>query len=469
MDRDLKSRSILLTALLILTTSSASATNIWKEAAEIPATKSQLEEPVPDSLAEDIDKRISCAMKKWQIPGAQVAITRNDKTIFSHAYGYANLESRSPVHTDSTFRIASISKLITAVAIMRLVQDGKLNLNDKVFSLLPQLLPGEGNIDPRIKQISVQDLLNMSPGWNHKKRGESLFLPGLKKIANNRDTLCPPDLRTICQFELAKPLDWSPSTHFSYSNFAYALLGEIVAKQSAEPYVDFCTKKLFEPLSIKDIYPAARLESKRQTNEVTYYAEKFHKPVQSIFSMDVEKKLPAPYCVIDIERYTSSFGWVTSAESLLHFADKSIGYTSKFDASNHAGENDSSPGSASANAQPIERVLTSDSLAKMFSRPQLSDWSKSSKYVAASCTLSSTWNTGKADIFKDGTINGSRAFLICHHDGISCCALFNARTKYKRGDPFMTEIMKILNDADLALQQPGNQSHTRLPSKTSIK
>ena len=78
-------------------------------------------------------------MEAWGIPGGAVAIVRDGKLVMARGYGLADVEGKEPVHPDSLFRIASISKPVTAVAILKLVQDGHLDLDDKAFQIIGQI------------------------------------------------------------------------------------------------------------------------------------------------------------------------------------------------------------------------------------------------------------------------------------------------------------------------------------------
>lgn len=390
-----------------------------------------------DGQGDVIGQSVTCTMKKFRIPGGQLAVSRNGKIVYSGAYGFSDLNCRTPVETNSIFRIASLSKIITATAVMKLVEQGKLSPEQRAFTLLPEMLPH--SFDQRLLDITVSDLLNMTAGWDLKKRGEVLFVPRAKKIADHTDSLMPPPLESVCHHELAGRLDWDPGSHFSYSNLAYALLGRIISKVSGTSYLDFCRTELFVPLEIVNIFPAGRRISDRLQQEVIYYPEEPGKCKKSMFTQDFAVKMPAPYGRIDIERYTSSFGWAGNAEAILKFIDAAFCTNAKL-------ENSKAP-DCKAPASP-RRLLNSTSVAQMLARTRACNWIHSAGYVASACDISNDYSRGKATIFKDGTLSGTRTFLICYPDGISCCALFNARPRYTRKDPFRAEMMKVFAKVD---------------------
>ena len=104
-------------------------------------------------------------IKKWDIPGAEVAIIKNNYLVLARGYGWADVKQSYPIQPDSLFRIASVSKAITAVAILKLVQNGQLSLDDKAFKILNNLKPqGKRRINAKVYNISIRNLLQMSSG-----------------------------------------------------------------------------------------------------------------------------------------------------------------------------------------------------------------------------------------------------------------------------------------------------------------
>ena len=420
---------LLLAGMIMLVCQPGFAERIWSSAADIQITAASIPSEIKTEKAHKFDEKIKVSMQKWQIPGAQLAIARNGNIVYAHAFGFADLDARAPVQPDSLFRIASISKCITSIAIMKLVEDGKLSLSDKVFQLLPNMVPvisNHGkNVDAQLLDITVRELLDMTAGWEHKKGSDPLFMPQLKRIADRCETLVPPPLETICQYELNKKFRWSPGTHYAYSNLSFALLGQIISERSQEDYTDYCQNHLFKPLLLGNIQAAGRLPSQRLSGEVKYYPSGISSKRKSIFSVDLEKKLPAPYGQVDIERYTSSFGWAADAGSILRFIY----------AATHDGG-----------------ILKQDSVAKMLVRPAATDWTHSANYIAASFLTSSNFSEGKASIFRDGSLPGTRSFFISYPDGTSCCALFNSRPANSKADRLRQEMISLFDQIKQELQ-----------------
>ena len=176
--------------------------------------------------------------------GVSILVAKGDKIIFSKAYGYADLENRVPAKVNTVYQIGSITKQFTSVAIMQLVSQGKLNLNDDITKYIPDY-PSKG------KKITIANILYHTSGIkNYIKAGDadSKMAPG--RIVNNveyRLDLRPDEMRNFFENE---PLNFEPGTSWSYSNGGYFLAGLIIEKASGLSYKEYIESKLFTPLSM---------------------------------------------------------------------------------------------------------------------------------------------------------------------------------------------------------------------------
>src|SRR5439155_9302611 len=153
------------------------------------------------------------------------------------------------------FRIASLSKPITGAAIDALVGRGKLSLHDKVFELLKLPPPPAGSTpDPRLKRITIENLLQHRGGWDKKAAGDPTydFAPIEKAMGLDH----PPDPSEIAIYMSGQPLQFDPGSQSVYSNFGYMLLGLVIEKLSGMSVHDFVKKSVFVPLTITDVVPA---------------------------------------------------------------------------------------------------------------------------------------------------------------------------------------------------------------------
>ncbi|HEX5128014.1 MAG TPA: serine hydrolase domain-containing protein [Rhodocyclaceae bacterium] len=116
---------------------------------------------------ESFDQTMSALLEKWNVPGASLAVAKNGRLVLAHAYGMADRDAGRLVQAGDPFRIGSISKTITAVAVLKLVEDGRLSLDDKVLPLLGDLAPPAKDIaDPRVRDITVRELLQHTGGFD---------------------------------------------------------------------------------------------------------------------------------------------------------------------------------------------------------------------------------------------------------------------------------------------------------------
>jgi CubicO group peptidase (beta-lactamase class C family) len=217
-----------------------------------------------------VEKPVDAFLRKWSIAGASIAIAKDGKLIFARGFGYADTASKTETQPYSQFRIASISKLITAVCIMKLQEEGKLALTDTVFGpkgILNDPFYGEPK-DKRVCSINVAELLSHEGGWT-QRYGDQMFMPLV--VAEKMGVPPPADTKTIVKFALQKRLQYTPGTGKAYSNLGYSILGLIIEKVSGMPYEDFCHKTIFEPLGMYDMKIAGNLPSEKASFEVTYY------------------------------------------------------------------------------------------------------------------------------------------------------------------------------------------------------
>ena len=171
-----------------------------------------------------VEKTVNSFLRKWSIVGASVAIAKDGKLVFARGFGYADTVTKTETQPYNLFRIASISKLVTAVGIMRLQEDGRLSLNDTVFG--PDGILNDPYFsdpkDKRVYGITVAHLLSHEAGWT-QRYGDQMFMPIV--IAEKMGVKPPVDTKAIVRFALDKRLHYTPGTGRAYSNLGYSILG----------------------------------------------------------------------------------------------------------------------------------------------------------------------------------------------------------------------------------------------------
>jgi len=185
--------------------------------------------------ADRIDDYIKTEMQKRRIPGLALAVVRNGTVVKMKGYGLANLDHDVPVTPDTVFELASVTKQFTAAAIMKLVEEGKVQLDDPILWHLPQ---GPATW----KAMTVRHLLTHTAG-----------LPGLEE---NFKALWPGGVRldysTAQLFNAATKdaLSFPAGERFQYSDVGYFLLGMIIEHVSGQRYADFLDERFFRPLGM---------------------------------------------------------------------------------------------------------------------------------------------------------------------------------------------------------------------------
>ena len=261
-----------------------------------------------------VEKTVNSFLKKWSIAGASIAIAKDGKLIYARGFGYADTALKTETQPYSQFRIASISKLVTAVGIMKLQEQGKLALTDSVFGsggILNDPFYGEPK-DKRVYKINVAELLSHEAGWT-QRYGDQMFMPLV--VAEKMGVKPPVDTKTIVKFVLEKRLQYTPGSGKAYSNLGYSILGLVIEKVSGMSYEDFCRKTIMEPLGIYDMKIAGNLPSEKAPFEVTYYepADVVLKP--SIYGTG--EMVPPSYGGNDIKALGAAGAWVATAPDLM--------------------------------------------------------------------------------------------------------------------------------------------------------
>jgi len=263
----------------------------------------------------DAEKEIHAFLDKWDIVGASVAIAKDERLIYAKGFGHADREKDIRVEPRHLFRVASVSKLITAVAIMQLREEGRLKLNDQVFGkdgILDD--PVFLNIrDPRVRDINIYHLLTHAAGWD-KYSGDPVFMP--YAIKREMDTDLPIDLETTIRYTLSKrTLDFDPGSRSSYSNLGYAVLGKVIERLTGMEYENYVNSRVLNPIGIYDMHLGHSMADKRYPNEVKYYSNSRYHTTYS--SYEYRKKVPSYYGGNNLKVLGAAGAWIASPAELL--------------------------------------------------------------------------------------------------------------------------------------------------------
>lgn len=262
--------SLFLTLIIVLVASSGAGESHCEKN---DRTLIRLNDTICNSMSEckeleGLDRKIKAFMRKWQIKGASLAITRNDSLVYAKGYGWADEEKGIRMEPGNILRMASVSKLVTAAGIMLLQDKGMLNIKDTVFGpggILKDSLFIKTIRHKEYKKITVEHLLRHQGGFYR----DPLFSSHDVQMQLQLDT--PPVAEDFFRLVLSKQLRFEPGSWQKYSNFGYLLLSEIIEEVSGKSYEEFITEELLEPAGCFDMHIAGTYYKDKRENEVRYY------------------------------------------------------------------------------------------------------------------------------------------------------------------------------------------------------
>lgn len=194
-------------------------------------------------VAQNIDTKIDSIIKTEfndpNGPGGVFSVFKNGKTVYQKAFGKANLELNVDTTTDNVFQLGSMTKQFTAVAILMLEDQGKLNVNDAISKYIPDYPSGD--------KITIHHLLTHTSGIKDFTK-----MKALKEIAQKEMTP-----KEMVDFFKNEPVDFIPGEEFEYNNSGYVLLGYIIELVSKETYEDYIEKNIFAKLGMTQSYYAS--------------------------------------------------------------------------------------------------------------------------------------------------------------------------------------------------------------------
>ena len=229
-----------------------------------------------DTLAERL-------IKQWEITGLSVAVVKDGRLVYTKGFGYADKERGVKMKPHHLLRMASISKLFTATAIMKLVEEGKLSLTDKVFG--SQGIIKKYNhlvVDSLVFKIEIQHLLTHRAGWRNQLRTDPMFVP--VKVAEIMKVPSPIAFDEVMKYMLMQKGYFPAGAYIDYSNFGYCVLGEVIAQVSGKPYEKYLQEDILLPAKIRRIKIGKNRYKDRFAHETRYYEAKKTSLNLSIYS-----------------------------------------------------------------------------------------------------------------------------------------------------------------------------------------
>ena len=356
--------------------------------------RDSLNEAITNDLSSlpEMDQVVDSFMTFWHLRGVSLSISRNDSLLYARGYGKA--DTVNPMTPGTTLRLASVSKLLTAVGIMRLQEKAMLFLDSPVFGPCGILQEYDSYIrDDNYYLITVEHLLRHQAGFT-SRGGDPVFSPY-------------PSQEELLKKQLSRSLYYEPGTTQEYSNFGFLLLSLIIEKVSGLPYEDFMQQEVFAPALCRDFRLAGNYLKDRHPGESRYYMHPEAVPSASFdgrFS-SVEKC----YGGNNVQGSLGAGGWTGSAVELSRLV-------------------------ATINGKgPLEDILLP------FSVKQMTNYYDTE-------TFSLGWNDTKpgGEWTRSGSFSGTQALVKTFPDGE--CWVFLSNTSTWRGSRFARNIAELFDN-----------------------
>ncbi len=385
--------------------------------------RSEQIQPIPNRIKnelsdfndfEHLESGIAFLLGKFDIKGASIAVAKDGRLAYAKGIGYANSETREQVEPKHLFRIASVSKLITATTIMKMTELDLLDIDDKVFGENGILNDSDylDYVDRRVEEITVRHLLNHSAGWN-RRYGEPMNQHSIIARDLNVDITAVkfPD---ILRYALNQPLNFDPGSRTSYSNLGYAILGEIIEALTDMTYEKYVREKILSPLGIQQMRIGKNLLEDRYENEVKYYDladdQRFN-PLSN-----TNRLVPLAYGGNNIETLGAAGGWIASPVEILKLVV------------------------AIDNPADGHNLLSPESIELM-----------TNTRLSGGHTIGWAGTDGRGNWWRTGSLAGTSALVMRQNDGISWAVFFNS-SSYRRNN-LTGEINKEMKAALNKLEQ----------------
>lgn len=385
-----------------------------------------------------MEKHIERWMARNNIRGASLAVMRNEKLIYCKGFGWADKEQEKAAEVGDIYRIASASKLITAVGIMKLCDEGKLTLDSQVFGAEGILNQFTEIRDKRAKKITVRHLLNHTAGFS-RRMGDPMFR--IADVIEWEELTTTPTADQLIAFQLGMKLRDNPGGAAQYSNIGYLVLSRIIEKVSGMSYEEYLQSHVLWPAGCYDMHIARNYYKDRYPSEVKYYG---HDPNDRIKSYDGTGAMrPREYGGNDITGLQGAGAWVSSAVEMMRLV-----------------------ASIDGNAN-VPDILSKESVAEMRNITRKGDyalgWAR--------------YNAKNGSLVRTGTMSGTCAYIDYRESGISYVFLTN--TSHYRGASFTNSIGQMIRDAmnrvnewpqdrDLFVAVPKTEADTEVSTSNEI-
>lgn len=359
----------------------------------VSCKKDKADPPPPPPAAQvdiaAVDNKITQFMTTHNIPGASLAISKNGKLVYMKGYGFADQAANEKVTPDHRFRLASVSKTFTGVAIMKMVQDGRFPLDAKVFGA-GGILGTEFGTPPynsNVSNMTVQHLLqNVTGSWGGATGGDV--------IDQN------PSYTNVQLFNWilnTRPNPKTPGSFYDYSNINFWIAGRVIEKVSGKSYINFIRENVLAPLGITSVDIAGKTLAEKKQNEVRYYGQ--GSDASYVYN-------------IAFPRRDADGGLISTAKDLLKFVAAFDGFSTRPDM---------------LNSSSVTALTTGSSVFPSYGLG-IGIWS-----------AQNLW-------YNYGSLPGTRSAFMRHDNGMSAALIFNSRVNPSAETAFVQGMQSLVLD-----------------------
>lgn len=371
------------------------------EAAEsVPSTGKSL----PGLAA--FDRTMEQFFAKNQPLGASLAVAYRGRLVYAKGFGHADLAGKRKVQPTSLFRIASLTKPITAVAVMRLVQEGKVQLDQPILPLLNvDFLPDDRQAwaDPRLADITVRQCLQHTGGFDKETSGDPFAMS--QQVRTTLKASFPLAKQDVLRFALTRKLDFDPGTRHVYANVGYLMLGQMIEEVTGQSYGDYVQQAILQPMQIRRMRLARTLPKYRAAGEVEYRDTK-QRTGRNVLGEQGIDPVPFPYGIERIENLAAVGGWLASSVDMVRFTSELF-------------------------FPQADAILSRESLQTMLAPPQVDGTKITGNQAYYACGWLVRQASGSElpwTCWHNGRLTGVSTLLVSRADGVTWSVLFNQDT-----------------------------------------
>ncbi|MCA1801213.1 MAG: serine hydrolase [Rhodothermaceae bacterium] len=221
---------------------------------------------------QEIDRAVMGYLQSQGIPGGSLAVVKDGRLVLSRGYGYADPQTQKMADPTTLFRYGSVSKPITSIAVMMLLQQGLLQMDDKPFSILSHLpvLPGETE-DPRLNDVTLEQLLTHSAGWNPNRNVDNRIWQAVSQLGER-------DSGKIFRYGRGVALSTDPGTQYAYSNYATKAAARLMEFVTSTGYEEWVKTNVFLPLGVTHVKFGKTALTDRDPDEARYHRANGYRP-----------------------------------------------------------------------------------------------------------------------------------------------------------------------------------------------